>query len=71
MKTQLNNWLLNSLAKVFFGKDNFNFLDIGQIKIEMTKEDKEIINVEAQNFGSHADTHLSHTRGIQLSANPV
>ncbi len=60
MKTQLTNWFLNTLAKVFFGKDNFSFLDIGSIKIEMTDEDKEIINVEAQNFGSYADIHLSH-----------
>jgi hypothetical protein len=71
MKTQLSNWLLNLLAKVFFGKNNFNFLDVGNIKIDMTKEDKEIINIEAQNFGSHADSHLSHSRGIQLSADPV
>ncbi len=61
MKTQLSNWFLNTLAKVFFGKDNFSFLDIGSIKIEMTDEDKEIINIEAQNFGSHADIHLSHS----------
>ncbi len=71
MKTQLSTWLLNMAAKIFFGKDNFNFLDVGNIKIDITKEDKEIINVEAQNFGSHADTHLSYPRGIQLSANPV
>lgn len=26
-------------AKVFFGKDNFNFLDVSNFKIDITQED--------------------------------